>query len=603
MSPLLFALAIEPLAIALRSNPNIKGIIRNGVETKISLYADDLLLYVTDLNSSAPIAIDILNDFGCLSGYKLNFIKSELFPVNSSSFVNESLGSLPFKFAPHSFTYLGIQVTQKYKDLFAANFTPLLTRVKEDFERWSILGLSLVARINCVKMNVLPRFSYLFQCIPIFLTQSFFRKLDFSIREFLWAKKVSRLRIQYLQKSKKLGGMALPNFKYYYWACNIRTFRYWIQSDSSSLAWLTMETNSVKPVSLAALLHSPIKCSTAPYTGNDIVRGALKIWFQFRRHFGFQSFSLLAPLACNHAFLPSLRDGVFVTWARKGIKSMKDLYINNTFASFQQISERYSLPQSHFFRYLQVRSFVLSMFTTFPNYPGDSPCDVFLQPLPSLKGAISNTYNQITLIRPHAVDAIRGLWEEDLGQGISEELWSQILLLVHKSSICARHSLIQCKLLHRIYYTKARLAKMYPNTSPNCDRCNYPSANLIHTLWLCPQLFDYWTRVFSIISEVVGQTVTPNPLSALFGITPLHLSLPSSLKTSIAFMTLLARRAILTKWKSPHPPSHVHWLRDLLYFLKLEKIRSVLKDSDDFNKVWNPLFHVLKKMDFPGIPD
>lgn len=150
LSSLLFSLAIEPLAIALRSNPNIKGIIRNGVETKISLYADDPLLSFTDLNCSAPVSINMLNDFGHLSGYKLTFIKSELFPVNSSSFVNVPLGSLPFKFAPHSFTYLGIQVTPKYKDLFAANFTPLLARVKEDFERWSILGLSLVARINCI---------------------------------------------------------------------------------------------------------------------------------------------------------------------------------------------------------------------------------------------------------------------------------------------------------------------------------------------------------------------------------------------------------------------------------------------------------------------
>lgn len=59
-------------------------------------------------------------------------------------------------------------------------------------------------------MNVLPRLSYLFQCIPIFLTQSFFSKLDLCIREFLWAKKVPRLRIQYLQKSQKMEAWPCP---------------------------------------------------------------------------------------------------------------------------------------------------------------------------------------------------------------------------------------------------------------------------------------------------------------------------------------------------------------------------------------------------------
>lgn len=48
LSPLLFALAIEPLALALRQNPLIKGIHRGGSEHKVSLYADDMLLYISD---------------------------------------------------------------------------------------------------------------------------------------------------------------------------------------------------------------------------------------------------------------------------------------------------------------------------------------------------------------------------------------------------------------------------------------------------------------------------------------------------------------------------------------------------------------------------
>lgn len=45
MSPLLFAVAMEPLALALRQNNGIRGIHRAGEEHKVSLYADDMLLY------------------------------------------------------------------------------------------------------------------------------------------------------------------------------------------------------------------------------------------------------------------------------------------------------------------------------------------------------------------------------------------------------------------------------------------------------------------------------------------------------------------------------------------------------------------------------
>lgn len=78
LSPLLFALSIEPLAIKLRAENRIQGIHRAGQEHKLSLYADDLLLYVSDPLGSLPHAFTIFNNFGSISGYKLNIHKSEL---------------------------------------------------------------------------------------------------------------------------------------------------------------------------------------------------------------------------------------------------------------------------------------------------------------------------------------------------------------------------------------------------------------------------------------------------------------------------------------------------------------------------------------------
>ena len=76
LSPLLFALAIEPLAIALRSNDAIQGIIRAGWEQKVSLYADDLLLFISNPDTSFPRALSVLKKFGSISGYKLNLGKN-----------------------------------------------------------------------------------------------------------------------------------------------------------------------------------------------------------------------------------------------------------------------------------------------------------------------------------------------------------------------------------------------------------------------------------------------------------------------------------------------------------------------------------------------
>ncbi len=48
------------------------------------------------------------------------------------------------------------------------------------------------------------------------------------VLEFVWNKMIPRMCKQYLKKPKLLGGMALPNFRFYHWAANIRIFKYWL---------------------------------------------------------------------------------------------------------------------------------------------------------------------------------------------------------------------------------------------------------------------------------------------------------------------------------------------------------------------------------------
>ena len=67
LSPLLFDLAIEPLAVALRSAEELKGVDRGGQTHKLSLYADDLILYLSDPSVSIPKALENISSFGKIS--------------------------------------------------------------------------------------------------------------------------------------------------------------------------------------------------------------------------------------------------------------------------------------------------------------------------------------------------------------------------------------------------------------------------------------------------------------------------------------------------------------------------------------------------------
>ena len=71
VSPLLFVLVIEPLAIALRGNNSIQGISRGGLTHAVSLYADDLLLYVTNPITTTPEILRVCRNLETYLGINL----------------------------------------------------------------------------------------------------------------------------------------------------------------------------------------------------------------------------------------------------------------------------------------------------------------------------------------------------------------------------------------------------------------------------------------------------------------------------------------------------------------------------------------------------
>lgn len=73
--PLLFAIAMEPLSIAFL---DIIGITRNGVELKLALYADDLLLLLSNLLRSIRASLSVLEEFGKFSAQVTSLILTKV---------------------------------------------------------------------------------------------------------------------------------------------------------------------------------------------------------------------------------------------------------------------------------------------------------------------------------------------------------------------------------------------------------------------------------------------------------------------------------------------------------------------------------------------
>lgn len=124
LSPLLFALAIESLAVRIHSSSTIRGLIIGTIEERISLYADDTPIYLADPVMFLCSLLQEMESFGGFSGFWINWSKSSLFCLNPGA---EQVVHLSSQLqVVDSFHYLGVVVQLPLNSYVTNNLCPII---------------------------------------------------------------------------------------------------------------------------------------------------------------------------------------------------------------------------------------------------------------------------------------------------------------------------------------------------------------------------------------------------------------------------------------------------------------------------------------------
>ena len=111
LSPLLFNIVLEVLTTAIREEKEVKGIQIGKGEVKLSLFADDMILYIENPKDATRKLLELINEFGKVAGYKIKSQKSRAFLyTNNKRSEREIKETTPFTITTKRIKYLGINL-------------------------------------------------------------------------------------------------------------------------------------------------------------------------------------------------------------------------------------------------------------------------------------------------------------------------------------------------------------------------------------------------------------------------------------------------------------------------------------------------------------
>ena len=357
LSPYLFILCAEILAIAIREDINITGIKVDDVEYKISQYADDTSFTILANDLSLNKIFDILKQYQKMSGMKTNLDKTEVLRIGAIKNSNIVLAeNLELKWTNIPATLLGVKITPERDKLEKLNYLPKLKKIEQIFSSWDKRNLSVIGKTLIIKSLALSQLLYLTSVIPN-PEAPIMKRIETLLFKYVWNKKPDKIKRNYLISPTEKGGLGIPHVPSQFAALKCA----WIKR-------LISESNA----SWKLLILRQLPCRDRFLWGcNFHKRDIKKIFHRVKSKFwlevisSWSEFNYKIPETKSEIenetlwFNSLIRIGnetvLYKKWYDKGIKHISDILSQNgTFLSFDRFVQKFQLSTN----FLMYRSLI-----------------------------------------------------------------------------------------------------------------------------------------------------------------------------------------------------------------------------------------------------
>ncbi len=149
--------------------------------------------------------------FQSVSGLKVNYYKSEIFPIGSIKHTMLPLYTRTnIKWSPQGIKALGIHVSHDTVALVKQNYMPLINKLENIIKIWSTRDLTIYGKTSVIKAHLQSQLVYQMSVLPS-PPNVFFDKVEKLFFKYLLLKKPDKIKRCVLYSSREDGGIAMPN--------------------------------------------------------------------------------------------------------------------------------------------------------------------------------------------------------------------------------------------------------------------------------------------------------------------------------------------------------------------------------------------------------
>ena len=536
-SPLAFVLAIELLAIKIRTDKDIKGIRfgnSNNIDLvnifKILLYADDVTLLLHD-EKDMQLALRIIEQFSEFSGLHINKKKSEAMWLGSTKNNQNS----PCNFiCKTKLKILGIYFSNdKSASTIEDNWKERIDKIKRVIGVWEKRNLSIMGKICVIKTFLLSQFIYVMQSVVF--PDHILTEINRIIYNFLWRKKdcnrkaYEKVKRSIMCKNTELGGLNMIDVKHMQTSFLLQWVMQLCQSGREKWSVIPKHIFNTFGPNLDCF-HSNVNSKTfngLQYITSIFWKSVLTSWLDNN-----PSSSRPTSLLWNNKFITcSNKPLFFKEWIKAGLYTVADVCENGNIITYQGLCDRIGDSPRRILEYNTVFAAVRSFQRKYQvNTEVELP--LFNEKLIFRAQSFRKEVIKLNKDTPTATM----FWKNKFNVNIDKYVWN----LGKTTTQEIRLRVLHWKILQNIYPTNIMLNKMKVVDSNKCTYCPERIDFIEHFFFSCPSIYPLWRYIEQYCMIQFNISLKLQAEDALLGVKLKN----KTLNSKINHIILIAKMAI-----------------------------------------------------------